>query len=110
LFAPGSRAEVPIVGQIGARTVSGIVDRLVVTPEAVLIADYKSDRRAPRSLVETKVRHPNYVGQLALYRAVLTRLYPDRAVRAALVWVDTPDAMEIPAETLDEALARLTTP
>jgi hypothetical protein len=41
---------------------------------------------------------------------VLTRLYPDRAVRAALVWVDTPDAMEIPAETLDEALARLTTP
>jgi ATP-dependent helicase/nuclease subunit A len=104
LFASGSRAEVPIVGQVGEQAVSGIVDRLVVTPEAVLIADYKTNHPAPRSLAEAQQRHRGYVGQLALYRAVLARLYPDRPVRAMLVWTDTPDVMEIPADALDEAL------
>ena len=59
LFAPGSRAEVPIVGRLArpGRTpilVSGQVDRLVVTPTAVLIADYKTNRPAPRSLAEVE--------------------------------------------------------
>ena len=110
LFAPGSRAEVPIIGRIGARTVTGVVDRLVVAPDAVLIADYKTNRPAPRSLAETLERYQSYVVQLALYRAVLMRLYPGRPVRAALMWTDTPDLGEIPAEALDEALAAVTTP
>ena len=54
------------------------------------------------------MRHANYVRQLALYRAVLMRLYPGRPVRAALLWTDTPDLMEIPAADLDAALAILT--
>jgi ATP-dependent helicase/nuclease subunit A len=110
LFSPGSRAEVPIVGRIGNDTVAGVVDRLVVTPDAVLIADYKTNRPAPRSLAETQERYQSYVKQLALYRAVLMRLYPDRPVRAALVWTDIPGLGEIPAEALDAALAGLTTP
>ncbi len=90
LFAPGSRAEVPIVGRINGRTVTGVVDRLVVAPDAVLIADYKTNRPAPHSLAETQERYQGYIVQLALYRAVLTRLYPDRPIRAALVWTDIP--------------------
>ena len=43
-----------------------------------------------------------------LYRAVLAALYPDRPVRAALVWTDVPDFMEIPGAALDAALARIT--
>ena len=36
LFAPGSRAEVPIVGRVGEpQLVTGVVDRLVVAPDAV---------------------------------------------------------------------------
>jgi ATP-dependent helicase/nuclease subunit A len=110
LFAPGSRAEVAIVGRVDDRTVTGVVDRLVVTPDAVLIADYKTNRPAPRSLAETQQRYQSYVTQLALYRAVLMRLYPDRPVRAALVWTDIPGLGEIPAEALDAAIAGLTTP
>jgi len=53
---------------------------------------------------------PGYLTQLALYRDVLRRLYPDRPVRAALVWTDVPDLMEIPATALDSALATLTSP
>ena len=104
LFAPGSRAEVSIAGRLGEQPLSGQVDRLVVTPQEVLIADYKTNRPAPQSLAEAQSRHGSYVIQLALYRAVLMRLYPDRPVRAALLWTETPELMEIPAETLERAL------
>jgi len=116
LFGAGSRAEVPIVGRVAAdrtaasgRTisVSGQMDRLAVTPAAVLIADYKTNRPAPRRLEDVP---SGYITQLALYRAVLCRLYPDRPVRAALVWTDVPDLMEISADALDRALAALTSP
>ncbi|MGH6771639.1 MAG: double-strand break repair helicase AddA [Xanthobacteraceae bacterium] len=106
LFRPGSRAEVSIVGRVehGGRkhAVSGVVDRLAVTENAVLIADYKTNRPPPRRLDE--VPQP-YLAQLALYRAVLAQLYPGKAVRAALVWTEVPDLMELSAADLDGALA-----
>jgi ATP-dependent helicase/nuclease subunit A len=101
LFAPGSRAEVPIVGRVNGRPLSGQVDRLVVTPKAVLIGDYKSNNPPPRRFEDVP---PGYVTQLALYRAVLAKLYPDRPIRAALIWTETPEIMEIPAARLDAAL------
>ena len=110
LFVAGSRAEVPIVGRV-ARTdgpdilVSGQIDRLVVTERAVLIADYKTNHDPPGSL---DAAPQAYVEQLALYRAVLGRIYPDRPIRAALVWTEIPDLMEIPAAMLDQAMARIT--
>jgi ATP-dependent helicase/nuclease subunit A len=51
---------------------------------------------------------PAYVRQLAVYRAVLRKLYPDRPVRAVLVWTDVPDLMELSPEALDGALASVT--
>jgi ATP-dependent helicase/nuclease subunit A len=108
LFASGSRAEVPIVGRIGVRLVNGVVDRLAVTLEQILIADYKTNRPAPRSLAEIQIRYQSYIKQLALYRAVLMRLYPARLVRAALVWTDIPEWAEIPAKALDAAVAEFT--
>jgi ATP-dependent helicase/nuclease subunit A len=80
LFAPGSRAEVPIVGKLQAGgenyRVSGQVDRLAVTADAVLIADFKTNRPVPR------IVPPGYVRQLALYRAVLAKLYRARPCAA----------------------------
>jgi ATP-dependent helicase/nuclease subunit A len=110
LFSPGSRAEVPIVGRIArpGRTpllVSGQIDRLAVTTTAVLIGDYKTNRPAPRALAEVP---RSYVRQLALYRTVLAKLYPDRPVRAVLMWTDVPDLMELSADVLDAEIARLT--
>ena len=104
LFGPGSRAEVSITGRLHGRPVAGQVDRLVVTPDEVLIADYKSNRPPPKSLGEALEKYGSYVKQLALYRDVLKRLYPGRPVRAALLWTETPELMEIPPKALDEAL------
>ena len=50
---------------------------------------------------------PTYVRQLALYRAVLQKLYPERAVRAALLWTEKPEMMEILAPALDAELASM---
>ena len=111
LATAGSRAEVPIVGRIDRERgrppvlISGQVDRLAVTSDAVLIADYKTDSPAPRRLADVP---ESYLAQLALYRAVLARLYPGRPVRAFLVWTDVPDFMEIPGPNLDVAVDRVT--
>jgi ATP-dependent helicase/nuclease subunit A len=107
VFADGSRAEVSIVGrldrQTGPRTlVSGQIDRLVVTPSEILIVDYKTNHAPPATATDAPRA---YVRQLALYRALLAKLYPGRAVRAALLWTETPELMEISAPALDAALA-----
>jgi ATP-dependent helicase/nuclease subunit A len=107
VFAPGSRAEVSIVGRLERSgrppaLVSGQIDRLAVTPEAVLIVDFKTNHAPPSRQAEAPAA---YVRQLALYRAVLARLYPERPVRAALLWTETAELMEISAPALDAALA-----
>ena len=111
IFAIGSRAEVPIIGYIdraGAEPVpvSGQVDRLSITDDAVLIADYKSDGVVPARLDE--VPQP-YIAQLSLYRALLTRLYPKKAVLAALVFTSGPRLIEVPASAMDAAVAQVLT-
>jgi ATP-dependent helicase/nuclease subunit A len=82
-FGPTSRAEVPLIGVIGNAVIGGLVDRLAVLPDQVLIADYKTNRRPPATDAATPVL---YLRQLAAYRAVLRQLFPGRAVRCALVW------------------------
>jgi ATP-dependent helicase/nuclease subunit A len=107
VFGPGSRAEVSIVGRLERpgrppALVSGQIDRLVVTPNEVLIVDFKTNHAPPRHPAEAPT---GYVRQLALYRAVLARLYPQLPVRAALLWTETPELMEISAPALDAELA-----
>jgi ATP-dependent helicase/nuclease subunit A len=109
VFAPGSRAEVSIVGRVAppGRTpvlVSGQIDRLVVTPAEVLIVDYKTNHAPPATVAEAPAA---YIRQLALYRAVLARLYLLLPIRAALLWTETPEMMEIPAPALDAQLATI---
>ena len=104
-FGPGSRAEVEIAGRLGSAIISGRIDRLAVAPERVLIVDYKTNRPPPEDLAAVPSA---YITQLALYRAVLRRLYPDRAVAAALLWTDRPALMEIPEAALILAETALT--
>ena len=108
LFAPGSRAEVPIVGRLvragaPALGVSGQVDRLAVTRHSVLIADYKTDRATPSGLADVPER---YTGQLALYRAVLARVYPGKTIRTALIFTEGPTSSKLPSAALDAALVK----
>lgn len=105
VFGPGGRPEAPVIGALGSdRIINGRVDRLVVTDDEILLADYKTDRPAPPS-AETVAEA--YLAQLAAYREVLSRRWPGRRVRCVLVWTDGPKLMEIPSGLLQEALSRL---
>ncbi|MGA0544648.1 double-strand break repair helicase AddA [Brevundimonas sp. VNH65] len=106
VFGPGSRAEVALTGTAPELppgvSVSGRIDRLVITPDRVLVVDFKSNRPAPDRIEDAD---PAYVTQMAVYAAVLHRLYPDRPVEAALVWTDGPKLMAVPQALMDAALA-----
>ncbi len=98
LFGPAGRAEAPLTGVIAGRVVGGLIDRLAVLPELVLIADYKTNRTRPPSPEQVPLL---YVRQMAAYRAVLAAIYPDRPVVCALVWTSGAEVMELPPALLD---------
>jgi len=105
VFGPGGRPEAPVIGALGPdRIINGRVDRLVVTDDEILLADYKTDRPAPPSADAVAEA---YLAQLAAYREVLSRRWPGRRVRCVLVWTDGPRLMDIPSGLLEEALSRL---
>jgi ATP-dependent helicase/nuclease subunit A len=106
VFAAGSRPEVPIVGRIAGAggepiLVAGQVDRLCISNDAVLAVDYKTDSTVPAQLEDVPAA---YITQLALYRAVLSQIYPTKRVRAALLFSGGPRLIEIPAPVMDTAL------
>jgi ATP-dependent helicase/nuclease subunit A len=105
LFAPGSRAEVSVAGLIGDIEVPGQIDRLAVTDDEILIADYKTNRPAPQRIADVP---PAYVRQLALYCALLKKIFPQKKVRAALLWTETPELMELSDADMTAALAQVT--
>jgi ATP-dependent helicase/nuclease subunit A len=78
------------------------VDRLVVTADTVLAVDYKTDSLVPAGIEAVPA---TYITQLALYRAILMRLYPERTVRAALIFSNAPVLIEIPESVMVAALA-----
>jgi ATP-dependent helicase/nuclease subunit A len=108
VFGPGGRAEVAIAG--GARslpaglTISGRIDRLVVLPDRVLVADFKTNRPSPDRIEDAD---PAYLRQMAIYAAVLGEIFPGRAIEAALVWTDGPKLMAVPENLVAQTLAEL---
>ena len=104
LFGPGSLAEVPITGIVksedGVHVLSGQVDRLWVTEEALWVIDFKTNRPPPET--ESDV-DPRYLRQMAAYRNALREIYPDRPVHAVLLWTLGPRLMELSDAILDSA-------
>ncbi|MFI4988804.1 MAG: 3'-5' exonuclease, partial [Alphaproteobacteria bacterium] len=98
LFGPGSRAEVPLVGEVNGTVISGQIDRLLVGEAEILIVDYKTNRAPPTAAAGVAVL---YLKQMAAYRALLARIYPGRRTRAALLFTDGPRLMLLPDGLLD---------
>jgi ATP-dependent helicase/nuclease subunit A len=105
LFGPGSKAEVSFAGRLvlGQRTIDvpGRVDRIGENHKEILVADYKTG--APCALDGTPAA---YLAQMALYRAVLAPLWPDKTLRMLLIWT-AGRVVWLPAGMLDAALAAL---
>ncbi len=108
LFGPGSRAEVPLVGQvtIDGREVSvnGQVDRLLIKDDRVAVIDFKTNRPPPEKVDQVSVV---YLRQMAVYRRLLQTLFPRKTVDCALLWTDGPRLMALPGPLLDAAFDAL---
>ncbi len=99
LFAPGALAEAPIAAVVaGGLVVSGIVDRLLVADDRILVADFKTGRAPPAGLDSIPTAH---LRQMAAYRAALRIIFPDRPVAAALLYTAAPVLHALPDALLD---------
>jgi len=105
IFGPEARIEAPLAGRIGTRMVVGQVDRLLVTDEAVLVVDYKTNRPPPYRVNDVD---PAYLDQMALYRGLLAQVFPRHRIEAALVWTHAARLMPLPNDLLDQRLAAFT--
>jgi ATP-dependent helicase/nuclease subunit A len=97
LFAPDSRAEVPVLGVVAGQLVSGQLDRLVVRDDVVLVLDYKTNRQPPATAAGIPAA---YQQQMQAYRAVLQQLYPNKTVCCFLLWTHTATLMAVPDTSL----------
>ncbi|MFN3462753.1 MAG: double-strand break repair helicase AddA [Terricaulis sp.] len=102
VFSPTSRAEAPIVGVVKGKAIRGVVDRLAVEEDRVIVLDFKTDRPAP---TDAAAAPDSYVMQLALYREVLRTIFPKKTVSCALLWTEKPHLMELPDGRLDDVFA-----
>ncbi len=103
-FAPGSLAEVSVAGLVRGRPVSGQIDRLAMAGDTILIADYKTNDPAPQRLEEVP---EVYLGQMAVYAALVQEAHPQSKVAAYLVWTAEARLMPLPSDVLDAALLRV---
>ncbi|MXO68424.1 double-strand break repair helicase AddA [Altererythrobacter marinus] len=104
VFGAQSLAEVPLAAIVEGQVVAGTVDRLLVEPERVTVVDFKTARRPPASLDQVPRAT---VRQMAAYVAALGRIYPGRAIEAAVLYTQTPQLIAIPADMLAAQKAAL---
>ncbi|WP_260581056.1 PD-(D/E)XK nuclease family protein [Sphingopyxis sp. PET50] len=97
LFGPGSLAEVPLSAVVDGAVVAGIVDRLLVTDDAVAVIDYKTGRHVPGRAEDVA---PAYLRQMAAYRDALAVIFPGRQVTAALLYTAGPKLIVLDDATL----------
>lgn len=75
--------EVPLTYEVNGQIVYGIIDRLIVNQDRVLLIDYKTHRAAADHYQElSEVYRP----QLEYYVEGIKRLWPDREVVAQLLF------------------------
>ena len=98
LFGPGSLAEVPLSAVVDGTVVAGIVDRLLVTHDAVMVIDYKTGRQVPD---RAEAVQPAYLRQMAAYRDALGVIFPGRRVTAALLYTAGPRLIALDDALLD---------
>lgn len=92
VFGPCSKAEVPLMGEIGGKIISGQIDRLVIGQNQIIIVDFKTNRRPAAAPDEVPAA---YVSQLGAYKALLQKIYPEKEIKTYILWTNSANMMEI---------------
>ena len=97
IFSPQALAEAPIAAVVGETVIAGTVDRLLITPDRILVVDFKTGTHVPADADAVPIA---YQRQLARYAAALGTIFPDRPVQAALLYTHAPLLIELTAAQL----------
>ncbi len=92
VFGANSQAEVPIMGEINEKIISGQIDRLIITDKKIIIVDYKTNRNTPQTVDEVP---QIYLSQLSDYKALLQKIYPQKEIETYILWTNNAFMMKI---------------
>lgn len=92
LFGPGSLAEVPLAATLpDGRVIAGTADRLLIEESRVSVLDFKTGR-VPADENDIPAAHR---AQMQAYTDALRVIFPDRDIRAALLYTAGPQLFEL---------------
>ena len=89
VFGANSKAEVPIMGEVDGKIISGQIDRLIIDDNQVIIVDYKTNKNVPNKVPSV------YVSQLNAYKKLMKKIYPQKEIKTYILWTNTANMMEI---------------
>ena len=92
VFGPNSKAEVPIMGEVDGKIISGQIDRLVINNDKIIVVDFKTNRTPA---ISTKDVPSVYISQLAAYKSLLQKIYPQKEVKTFILWTNNANMMQI---------------
>jgi ATP-dependent helicase/nuclease subunit A len=102
IFNTAGYNEVSVTGSVfydnKEFAVIGTIDRLVFHDNVWWVIDYKTNRPPAKTPAEVP---DAYLFQLASYRALIQKLYPDRTVQGALLWTFNNTVMPLPDAQLN---------
>ncbi len=92
LFGPGSLGEAPLAATLpDGRVIAGTADRLLIEESRISVLDFKTGR-VPASKADIPKAHR---AQMAAYVDALQVIFPNRHIRAALLYTAGPELFEL---------------
>ncbi len=102
VFANDTLTEVPVTASVRGERLHGVIDRLIIKPDRILLIDYKTNRTVP----DTPETCPDGIlRQMGAYAAMLAQIYPDRQIDTIILWTATASLMPLPHDLVTSALA-----
>lgn len=100
VFAEDALAEAGFSVTVAGVPLQGVMDRVLVRPDRVLVVDFKTNAIVPATPEDCP---EGILHQMGAYREALTTLYPDRPAEAAILWTRTATMMPLPSALLQDA-------
>ncbi|MFL6650713.1 MAG: UvrD-helicase domain-containing protein [Sulfurifustaceae bacterium] len=88
-----ARNEVAVLYHANGNSVMGIIDRLLIAPDRLVLVDYKTDRTESGDFSALVSR---YTPQLRLYAEGVRRLWPGRSIEAVLLFTQARMSVSVP--------------
>lgn len=86
------------------QVISGKIDRLLITQESILFADFKTGV-SPK---DEKDIAPHYFLQMALYQKLLQSIYPKKDTQGLLIYTEEAKIFTLTSQKLDEFFNKIT--